>query len=148
MERFRTRARRLDGRLVAGVVCALAAAIAVPTLVASGSATTSPTNFKIFKVRLTDRGVVFKPKAQLEVGEVGLFRVTNASRTRRVFAVSTRSTHPLKTRGNESLYEIFPQTGKVTWTSHAAKGRSFKGFLRVVPCQNVNGTSLCNGTGD
>jgi hypothetical protein len=126
----------------------LAAAVAVlgAVVVASASATTSPTNYRIFNVRLTDHGVVFKPRAQLQVGEVGLFRITNTSKAKRVFTVSGRSTHSLKTKGKEAFYELFPSLGKVKWISHAAKGRSFSGFITVVPCKNANGTTSCNGT--
>lgn len=124
--------------LLAGVLAALTA---------SAGATTSPTNFKIFDVRLTDSGVAFKQKPQLEAGEVGLFRVTNASKSKRVFAVSIRATHVLRTKGKESFYELFVSTGKVKWSSHTAKGKSFTGFLKVVPCVDSSGTSLCNGTG-
>lgn len=134
----------MNGHRTALVLAALAAVVAA--LAASASATTSPTNYRIFTVRLTNSGVSFTPKAQLEVGEVGLFRITNASKAPRVFAVSTRATHLLKSKGKESFYEIFPTLGKVKWTSHASKGKTFSGYLRIVPCKNVNGTSSCNGT--
>lgn len=129
------------------VLILVALLVAVAVVAASASATTSPTNYRIFTVHLTDHGVTFSPKAQLEVGEVGLFRVTNISKTTRVFAVSTRATHLLKRKGRESFYEIFPTLGKVRWSSHAAKGKTFTGYLQVVPCKSSSGTSLCNGTG-
>ncbi|HZS25489.1 MAG TPA: hypothetical protein VFA30_10965 [Gaiellaceae bacterium] len=136
--------RKLELSTVAAATLALFAAVAVST----ATATTSPTNYKIFNVRLTDHGVVFKPKARLEVGEVGLFRITNDSKTSRVFEVSIRATHRLQTSGKEAFYELFPQLGKVKWVSHAAKGKTFTGFIQVVPCKDTSGTSLCNGTGD
>jgi hypothetical protein len=123
------------------------AAILVAAIAASAGATTSPTNYKIFDVRLTDSGVTFKPKPQLEAGEVGLFRVRNASKSKRVFAVSVRATHVLRPKAKESFYELFVATGKVKWSSHTAKGRSYTGFLTVLPCVDSSGTSLCNGTG-
>jgi hypothetical protein len=126
---------------------AAVAAVVVAAVATSAAATTSPTNYKIFDVRLTDSGVAFKPKPQLEAGEVGLFRVTNASRAKRVFAVSIRATHVLSTHGKESFYELFVSTGKVKWSSHAAKGKSYTGFVKVVPCVDTSGTTLCNGTG-
>lgn len=122
------------------------AALVGAVLVTSAAATTSPTNYKIFNVRLTDHGVVFTPKAQLQLGEVGLFRVTNSSKTKRVFTVSGRSTHALKGNDKEAFYELFPSLGKVKWVSHAVKGRSFDGFVTVVPCKDSSGTSSCNGT--
>jgi arginine/ornithine N-succinyltransferase beta subunit len=123
------------------------AAIVVAAVAASAGATTSPTNYKIFDVRLTDSGVSFKPKAQLEAGEVGLFRVRNVSKSKRVFAVSVRATHVLSPKAKESFYELFVSTGKVKWSSHTSKGRSYTGFVTVVPCVDSSGTSLCNGTG-
>jgi hypothetical protein len=128
---------------VAAAVTLIAVAV---VLVPFASATTSPTNYKIFNVRLTDHGVVFKPKAQLEAGEVGLFRITNVSKAARVFVVSVRASHLLKSRGREAFYELFPQQGRVKWMSHARQGKTFTGFLKVVPCKNANGTSSCNGT--
>src|SRR6201996_7949213 len=133
--------------LTFGTAAALVVLI-VAIAVSSAAATTSPTNYKIFNVRLTDHGVVFSPKAQLQVGEVGLFRVRNTSKESRVFTVSGRSTHLLKTAGKEYFYEIFPQQGKVEWKSHTAKGKSFTGFIKVVPCKDTSGTSSCNGTDD
>jgi hypothetical protein len=133
---------------IRGLLALVAAAVVFAGVIASAEATTSPTNYTIFNVRLTDSGVAFSPKAQLQIGEVGLFRVTNLSKSGRVFAVSSRATHLLKTKGKESFYEIFDGLGKVRWTSHSAKGKSFAGFVRVVPCHNSSGTTLCNGTGD
>lgn len=138
--------RQLKGRS-RGFLTILTAVALLAVVAATASATTSPTNYRIFKVRLTDHGVSFSPSARLEVGEVGLFKITNVSRSARVFTVSTRSTHLLKGKKTEAFYEIFPTLGKVRWTSHAVRGKSFAGFLRVVPCKDSSGTSLCNGTG-
>jgi len=137
------RASSSRARWTAAAVTLIAVAV---VLAPFASATTSPTNYKIFDVRLTDSGVVFKPKAQLEVGEVGLFRITNVSKGPRAFAVSARASHLLKTKGKESFYEFFPQQGLVKWMSHAKQGKTFTGFVKVVPCKNSNGTSSCNGT--
>lgn len=137
------RKRRLS---ILGAIASVVAAL-TGLCVSAASATTSPTNYKIFTVRLTNSGVTFKPKAQLEVGEVGLFKVTNASTTSRVFSVSWRATHRLQTKGKEAFYELFTQEGLVKWTSHTSKGKTFTGFLKVVPCKDTSGTSTCNGTG-
>jgi hypothetical protein len=123
-------------------------ALFLAVFISAARATTSPTNYKIFHVRLTNSGVAFTPKAQLEVGEVGLFKITNTSKSSRVFSVSGRATHLLKTKGQEAFYELFPQLGLVKWTSHAPKGKTFSGFVKVVPCKDTSGTSTCNGTGD
>jgi hypothetical protein len=126
---------------------AVAAALAAVLLVSVpwASATTSPTNYKIFDVRLTNTGVVFKPKAQLQVGEVGLFRITNRSSSPRTFGVSIRASHLLKANTQERFYEFFPQPGRVKWVSHAKNGKTFTGFVKVVPCKSPNGTT-CSGT--
>jgi hypothetical protein len=136
-----------DRRVSRPVAAALVVSAVAVFLVSAASATTSPTNYKIFTVRLTNSGVVFKPKPQLEAGEVGLFKITNASKATRVFSVSWRATHRLKTKGKEAFYELFLQVGLVKWTSHASGGKTYTGFLKVVPCKDSSGTSLCNGTG-
>jgi arginine/ornithine N-succinyltransferase beta subunit len=133
---------------IRSLMTAAVTAVALAVAAAWAGATTSPTNYKIFDVRLTDSGVVFNKKPQLEAGEVGLFRVTNASRAKRVFAVSARATHLLGAKGKESFYEFFVSTGKVKWSSRTSKGKSYTGFITVVPCVDSAGTSLCNGTGD
>jgi hypothetical protein len=141
----------IKGRTILVLAAAVAALAAVVT---SASATTSPTNYRIFHIQLTDSGVKWSPSAKIELGEVGLFKVTNVSKSPRAFSVSTRGTHVLKAHATEAFYEIFPTLGSTKWTSRVTAGKTarttagktFTGVFKIVPCKNVNGTTSCNGT--
>lgn len=119
-------------------------AVALLVSVGTAPATTSPTNVVEWKVELTNTGVQFTPDPQVQVGMVGLFKITNKSTTKRWFSAAGRRTHLLARNGFDSFYVLFASQGRFPWRSSSATGKTFTGVVVVAPC--TSNTGSCNGT--
>jgi hypothetical protein len=116
-------------RLVAAFVAA--AAVAGASTASGGVRTTEPTNFEIFNVKIGPSGVTFTPQPTTTSGTTGEFKILNASKATRKFALAGRATKLIKPRRNTIFFLLFDQAGKYTWTSTGPKARTFKGTFEV-----------------